>query len=259
MFYRTIVAVIIVFWVGMSALLIRTQYFSSGGEALPVPVEFVTRLMFHHEQAADLVPYSQQHRLDGYLHLQPKHLSHGEDGHSAPLDLLSGSGSFALTLPGTNPQRVTLRGIVEIDGQQQLQHLEMTASLHEPGQAGQGLNLAVDGSPARDEWHYILKQAGVVVREDTGPLARLIAAADPHLPGLNLSGFEQLQRQQASSTRYSAHRGVLRLNGENIETYVITIQHGETLESTINFNQLGQILAVKTFAGYDLYDEQLAQ
>ena len=117
----------------------------------------------------------------------------------------------------------------------------------------------MDGSPARDVWHYVLKQAGAVVREDTGPIAQLIAAADPHLPGINLSGVEQLQHQQASATRFSAHRGTLRLNGENIETYVITIQHGETLESTIDFNQLGQILAVKTFAGYDLYDEQLAQ
>ena len=259
MFYRTIVAVIIGFWVLMSALLVRTQYFSGSGAALPVPVEFVTRLMFHHEQAADLVLYSQQRRLDGYLHLQPKHLPHGEDGHSAPLDLLSGSGSFAVTLPGTNLQRVTLRGVAELDGQQQVQHLEMTISLHEPKQTGLGLTLAVEGSPAQDDWHYVLKQAGIVVREDAGPIARLIAAADPHLPGLNLSGFEQLQHQQAAGTRFSAHRGALRLNGENIETYVITIQHGETLESTIDFNQLGQILAVKTFAGYDLYDEQFAQ
>ena len=259
MFYRTIVAAIIVFWMVMCGLLIRTQYFSRNGESQPVPVAFVTRLMFQHEQAAGLVLYSQQHRLDGYLHVQPKHLPHGEDGHSQAIDLLSGSGSFALTLPGINVQRVTLRGNVEVDSQQQIQRLDLTVSLHEPRQTGPGLGLSIEGSPVRDEWHYVLKQAGVVVREDSGPFARLIAAADPHLPGLDLSSLEQLQRQQAAATRFSAHRGVLRVNGESIDTYVITIQHGETLESTIDFNQLGQILAVRTFAGYNLYDETIAQ
>ena len=258
-FYRTIVAGIIVFWVVMSGLLIRTQYFSRNGEAQPVPIAFVTRLMFQHEQPAGLVLYSQGHRLDGYLHVQPRHLTHGDDGRSQPLDLLSGSGSFALILPGIKAQRVTLRGVVEVDGQQQIQRLEMTVSLHESKQTGPGLGLAFEGSPLRDEWHYVLKQAGVVLREDSGPLARLLAAADPHLPGLDLSVLGQLQRQQATATRYFAHRGVLRLNGESIDTYVITIQHGETLESTIDFNQLGQILAVKTFAGYNLYDEAIVQ
>ena len=252
-------ALIILFWAAMSALLIRAEYFSRGGEAQPVPVAFVARLMFHHEQPTDLALYSQQHRLDGYLHLQPKHLPHGEDGHAAPLDLLSGSGSFAVTLPGTNVQRVTVRGVLEIDAQQQLERLELTVSLHEPKQSGLGLTLNVEGSPARDTWHYVLKQAGVVVREDSGPAARLLAAADPHLPGLSLSSFEQLQHQQTGLTRFSAHRGSLRLNGENIDTYVISVQYGETLESTIDFNQLGQVLAVKTFTGYDLYDEALAQ
>ena len=244
----------------MAAMLVRTEYFSGDGESLPVPVEFVTRLMFHHEQSSDLVFYSQQHRLDGYLHLQPKHLSRGEDGQSAPLDLLSGSGSFTLYLPGAAAQRATLRGGVEMDGRQQVQRFEVTASLREPGlhgppPNGPGLTLFVEGRPTRDDWHYFLKQSGTIVREDAGPMSRLLAAADPHLPGLDLSGVEQMQRQQAAGMRFSAHRGSLRLSGDTIDTYVVTLQHGDLTEATLYFNQLGQILAVKTFAGYDLYDE----
>ena len=63
---------------------------------------------------------------------------------------------------------------------------------------------------------------------------------------------------QAATTTLAAHRGLLHINDEDIETFVVTIHQGEGMDIAIHVNQLGQILAVKTFLGYDLYDESLA-
>ncbi len=258
MFHRAIVVAIVAFWLLMSTLLVRTQLSESQGELQPVPVDFVCRLMFEHEQPAYLVLYTQHRRLDGYLQLQPKHLPHGEDGKSAALDLLSGSGSFALALPGVDPQRVTFRGVLELDGHRHVRRLDLTANVHQTGQTGQGMTLQLAGRPAQDDWHYTVKEAGTVLREDSGTIASLLAAADPHLPGLRLDAIQQLERQQAADTRYSAHRGTLRLGGEAIDSYVVAVEHGGALKTDVYFDQLGQVLAVKTFTGYDLFDEKLA-
>ncbi len=252
---RTLAAAILLFWGVMTVQLIRTEFFSAEGQSLPVPVDFVMKLMFHHEQMIDLILTSQGRRLDGTLHLQPKRLLVGMDGRETPVNLLTGTSSFALNLPETGVQRVVLRGLVELTDQQRCQRLEVTTSLHEARQVGPGLTLFLEGSPERDDWHYILRQAGETVREDTGSMAKIIAAADPHIPGLNFAGIQQIQRQQLASAHVTAHRGTLRLSGEPVDTYVISIEEGGMVAATVHFNQLGQILAIKTFTGYDLYDE----
>ena len=50
----------------------------------------------------------------------------------------------------------------------------------------------------------------------------------------------------------------MRINDEDAETFVVTIHQGEGMDTEVHVNQLGQVLAVKTFLGYDLYDETLA-
>ena len=152
-------------------------------------------------------------------------------------------------------QRVIFRGQLEMDDRQQVQHVELSASFHEPKQATAGLSVHLEGQPATDQWHYQLQQGDVTVREGKGTPAELLASADLPAYGIDPRAFGQMGQQVR--TTLTAHRGTLRMNNEEIETYVVTIHHGDSLESTVHLNQLGQILAVKTFLGYELYDETL--
>ncbi len=256
-FYRFIVVGIVLFWLAMTAQLVREEVWSGWRRSQPVPVDFVVRLMFHHEEVSDLTLFSHGHRLDGNLHLQPRRLPAGQD-QAVALDCLTWTGSFALNLPGVDVNRVVLRGLAEITDEQRCQRLELTASLHEPRQNGPGLTLFLEGRPGTDAWHYVVRQAGTVVHEDAGPMLQLLRDADPHLPGISFEGIEQMQRQTAASTSVTAYRDTLRLGGEAADTYVISLRQGDVEEASVHFNQLGQILAIKTFTGYDLYDEGVA-
>ena len=257
MFYRVFVVGIVIFWLLMGTLLVRTELFPDRGTSLPVPVDYVRGLVFRHEQASDLILYNQKRRLDGSFHLQPKRVSVSADGKTAAGNLLSLSGSFLLSLPGLTGQHVIFHGGLELDDQEQPRHLDLSVSLREPTQNAPGVTLHLDGRPAENQWHYQVTQGGETLSEARGTPEEMIGTLDLRGYGLDPRIFAQVGKQAAATT-LTAHRGILRINDEEIETFVVTIRQGEGMETTIHVNQLGQILAVKTFLGYDLYDESLA-
>ena len=256
MIFRAAAFAIVTFWVLMMALLVRVELSPDESGLLPVPPAYVWKLMFLHDQSSDLVLYNQRQRL-GSIHLQPRRLPSGTDGASGPVRLLSGSGGLVLGMPGMSSQSIVLRGSLEIDDKDVLQRFEVYAGFHEPRQAGQGLTFVLDGQPVRDQWHYQLRRATEVVQEGSGPAAILLEGIDLHLLGIDPKALLEMGRQQAGTTTVTARRGALHMNGEDIESFIVAIRQGDTLETTIYVGQLGQILAVKTFAGYDLYDDSL--
>ena len=102
------------------------------------------------------------------------------------------------------------------------------------------------------------KRRTVIKQEASGTSAILLDALDLSSLGIDPKTFLQAGKQQMAAATVTARRGVLHTNGEDIESYVVTARQAESLETTIYINQLGQILAVKTFTGYDLYDESIA-
>ena len=95
----------------------------------------------------------------------------------------------------------------------------------------------------------------MVLKENAGTVEQLLDDPDLHAFGFDPKVLGQMSRQQSAGSSVTARHGTLHINGEDIETYVVTVRQGDGLESTIHLNQLGQILAVKTFLGYDLYDD----
>ena len=134
MFYRALTVGIVAFWLLMMGLLLHVELSSGEGEMLPVPVDYVWRLIFLHEQPSDLVLYSQRQRI-GNFHLQPRHLPTGTNGLSGPVRLLNGSGGLALNLPGLSGQNLTVRGTLEMDERNTAQRMGMQ---HQPAHAGAG-------------------------------------------------------------------------------------------------------------------------
>ena len=186
------------------------------------------------------------------LNLQPRRLGSGE----TETHQLTGSGSFALNLPGLLNQRLVLHGTFDFNAREELQHIEIALGLHQPRQNVPGTTFLLDGSPALDQWHYSLHRGNMVLKESAGRFAQLLDDPDLHALGFDPKLVGELSHQQASGTTITARHGTLRINGEEVETYLVTVQQAGGLESTVHLNQLGQILAVKTFLGYDLYNDE---
>ena len=241
----------------MMALLVRVEFSSGEGEFLPVPVDYVWKLMFLHEQSSDLTLYSQRQRI-GSFHLQPRRLPTGTDGTGGPIRLLSGTGSLSLSLPGIDPQNVVLRGSLELDDKNTVERFELNSGFRRAKQTIPSLNFVLDGQPARDQWHYQLRRGDTIIEENSGASAMLLEDLNLRQFGIDPKSIIQAHQQTVSGAGTTARRGVLHTNGEDIDAYVVTSYHGDLLETTVYVSQLGQILAVKTVGGYDLYDEALS-
>ena len=147
---------ILAFWLVMMALLARVEFSTNEVELMPVPVDYVWKLVFLHDQPSDLTLYNQHVRI-GTFHLQPSRLPNATDGTGGPVRVLSGSGSLALILPGGSNQNITLRGSLELDERNTVKRFGVNVSLHAAGQNPPGLSVVLDGQPEREQWHYQLR------------------------------------------------------------------------------------------------------
>ena len=254
MFYRALVVGIVGFWVWMAASLVRLELTPGDTRLLPVPTAYVWKLVFRHEELSALTLFNGRQRL-GDLHLQPRR----RNAAGGPFHQLTGTGAFALELPGADRQRVVIHGTLYLDEQERIQHVELAANVHEPNhQDVPGTTILFDGHPPRGQWHYAIRRGNDLLKENSGTMEALLDDPDLRALGFDPKVFGQMGRQQAAAATITARHGTLHMNGEDVETYVVTIRQGDGLESSIHLNQLGQILAIKTFLGYDLYDDAFA-
>jgi hypothetical protein len=264
-FSRLAAVAIVLFWLVMTGLLVRMQCFPGAAELLPVPVDHLFKLMFLHEQPSDLVLFAGEERI-GDFHLQPHRLPPGTGPARNSLTITGGT---HLNIPGVSAKHMTLRGVLDLDEQDVARRFELTAVLPEPppersGRPGQpvpatppGRTILLAGEPAADRYHYeVHDDKGSV--EQTGPLAALLDQPELRTFGLDPAAISGLARQQAAALEVTARRSVLSSRGEEIETYEVVVRQAGTTLATIQLSQLGQILEVKTNAGFFLLDETLA-
>lgn len=237
----------------MTALLVRLEWASDETRMIAVPTAYVWKLLFRHEEMSALTLFNGRQRL-GELHLQPRQRA----GAGGAFHQLDGSGAFALNVPGVPGERMALHFTLDLDEGEQIQHVEIAANFHEPKQKQPGVTVVFDGQPPRGRWHYAIRRDDDLLKENSGTMEALLDDPDLRAFGFDPTIFGQMSRQQAAATTVTARHGTLHLNGEDVETYVVTLRQGDGLESSVHLNQLGQILAVKTFLGFDLYDEAFA-
>ena len=244
----------------MTGLLIRAELFPGLRDAAPVPPAHVFKQMFLHEETSDLALYRQRKRL-GALHVQP-HRTAETPGIGAT-HTLNLTGNSTLDILGQPDQRMSLKATFELDDTQSIRHFDFFATIRAPHTKGaakedDSLGISFDGSPVSDRYHYLIRHGEVLDKEASGTMEQLLSD-----PGLQVFGIDprtvvkQAFAQAAGSFNTDARRSSMQFNGETVDTYLLTFHHGDTLESTVQMTQLGQILLVSTFAGYDLYDETL--
>lgn len=256
MFYRTIVGSIILFWLWMTVMLTRVTWFPNSSEPITVPTRYLWKLVFLHEESSDLVVYNGRQRL-GNLSIQPHQRITAGDGENRTTRQLTAVGGFSLDLPWAGRQNVIMHGSMDLGDHDEVRKLRLSAVFHDPKPTTPGVTLEIDGSPETGQWHYFTQRGNETQEERTGTLAELLDRPELRAYGFDAATVLRAQREQMNHLTIVARHGKLRVNHEEIDTYVLTVKDANGLESSVHLNQLGQILAVKTFTGIQLLDGAL--
>lgn len=256
MYYRLLVVGIVLFWLWTTGTLLRTEWNPRANRSAEVPIPFLWKLVFLHEESSDLIVYNRQERL-GSLHLQPHHPGNSPSGGGDFPRSITAIGGFSLDLPGLPRQNVVVHGLMELDRHDVVQKLELSAVVHEPKQTTPGWTLVLEGRPDTGQWHYSVRQGDAVLREHTGTVSQLLDIPELRSLGFDAAALARMQQQRSVGVKIEAHRDKLRINGDDVDTYVVDLKDPNGFESTIHLNQLGQVLAVKTPTDIELLDSAL--
>jgi hypothetical protein len=248
MLYRLAMVVVALFWGAMWTLLIRSELHPQETRLRAIPAEIVLRQVFLQAQPSDLTIKSGGAR-NGHVRISPKT---DEQTGAHALDFL---GNVQVDLPGSPGQRAYWDGSLQMSRDFDLVHLRGNFSLRPAGVRASPIStLQVEVDPARNEGRYRLTFG------DDDPIEENFTLDQAGLNSLlDRWGIDRQFRQMLSPTgikvtpEITARLARLNVrNGEQAETYLLTVKNqGQTLLE-LHISQLGQILQAKTLLGWEL-------
>jgi hypothetical protein len=237
---------IVVFWVTMTVLLIRHEQATGRSRLREVSVEHVLKLLFAHEQASDLNIHSDRVRF-GQLRVHP-HID--KETGTRSLDF---NGTLQFHLPTlAAKQRVSWDGTVELDPTLIAQRVQFGVTMHDPNDYRVEARIELMSHTA-----YVMMRSAGGSLEDSYTLDDAGAAKLMEQVGLDPAMIRTLVPQQPSGPRISAQQSFLRIHGEKIDTYMVTVEQGGQTLLEFHLSQLGQILHARTLIGYTLAPDDL--
>lgn len=244
MILRLLAAAIVLFWLVMTALLVRLEIAPAKSDLLEVPANHLVRLLFLHEQASDLNIIHAGQRI-GNLTLHPEK---NTDGHER---LVTFGGNLILRGAGNQRQRISWKGTLELTAALEPRTLQLSGTLSDPASA---LDLSMDFTTHLASYTVTLDERIVEKSEVTldepglrGLLDRL--GIDPAV----LAGVST----RMTAPTINARRGTFKIRSESIDAYRVIVKQGELNLTEIVVSQLGQILEAKTPFGYSLTSDDL--
>ncbi len=238
MLYRATAALVVLFWLTMTALLLRNEIRPGDSALREVPVGHVIKLIFHHQQESDLKISNDKLRL-GQLRIMPR------TDKSAGRRFLAFTGNLHFPIPGAKSQRVAWDGELELDKALVTRRLRFGLKVHYPTE----LRSEIVVLPAENVAHYelrsptgILERQSYTLDEDGARQVLQQFGLDPDLL--------PAQMRRATPPVIKAQQSSLYIHGEDLDTYLITIElNGQTwLECHVD--QLGHIIRATTLLGY---------
>jgi hypothetical protein len=234
----------VLFWLTMTGLLLRKEFGPANTSLREVPLAHVAKLMLTHEQSSDLQVYNEK-TVVGRLRLQPH--TRGEERR---IDL---SGNLQFVLPGTARQSVAWSGSLDLDAQLSLQRFKITLSLREPA----GTEIDLDVEPGEQVVRYTSRVGGRIVKNARYSLDQVGLREWLRSEGIDPAFLAGLNIEASTPLAVTARLSSLEVRGEKVGTYLISAEHsGQTLFEA-HVSQLGQILRVRTFAGYSAAPDDL--
>lgn len=245
MLYRLVAILVVGFWLTMTALLLRNEVQPSGSSLREVPVEHVVKLILHHEQSSDLNIISDRMRL-GRFRLQPHNVK--EQG----LRIIAFDGNLQFRVPGGPRQRVAWKGELEMNKDLETQRFRLGMTLFDPMEIRTEILILPLENVARYESRT---PSGVEHQEfslDEQGARELFLhfGFDP-----KMLGTAQLPR--VAPPIIQARQSSMKIHGERIDTYLVTIESNGQTWLECHVSQLGQVLQAKTLLGYTLAPDDI--
>lgn len=230
----------------MMGLLVRRDVYKADVDALSFPPEHILRLMFLHTQDSNL-EIQQDGESVGALSLKPTVRSVTDGKRSYSLQI---SGNL-MVLAGMDNQHVRITGEIFLDLSSTLDLERVRART---GVRERDIEATIQFHRLENHLKFQVIQHEQVLKRWEGKPEEL-----QDLPELNESGFSisQLEtlKSQLGTPQIRGTRGSVFMNGEEVETYLIQVQHAEGMASSIYFSQLGQVLKVELFTGQVMLSE----
>ena len=247
MLNRFLAATIVLFWMTMTALLLRKELGPGDTSLRELPVAHVAKVMLMHEQASDLQIYNEKLSV-GRLQIHPR-IRKGDGQRSVEL-----AGSLQLTLPGMSHQRVTWTGELDLDKDMAAERFKMTVTFREP--AASSVDVLIE--PAEHRLTVESRAGQHLVKHSEYALDEKGASDWLREQGIDPALLLSLHNPGSSPLVVKALQSSLAVRGEKIETYLISAEQGGQTLIEAHMSQLGQILRVRTFAGYSAAPDDLA-
>ncbi len=253
MLYRTFAALIVVFWLTMSALLIRNEIGAGDARLRAVPVAHVLRILFTHEQSSGLNIYLDKARI-GHVRLDPQ--VNKADG----TRFLKFTGNIQLNVPLMNRQRLWWDGVVEMTRLLEVRRAQFGFSFREVNRDSAASRVQVSVDPPAHVGSYEVLYADRILEahqysldeKGVGDLLRQLEIA----PAIVSMVGGQLPTDPPEIT---ALQSSLEMRGEKIDTFLVTIRQKDQTLADVHVSQLGRVLRVTTLLGVTLSPEELSE
>lgn len=247
MLHRITVFLIIGFWIAMTGLLVVREIYPDSTKLNNIPVSHVGRLLFQHEQPSELVIRDKQKDV-GTFYIQPKVNAASRER------WIEFHGNLGIHLPAAGKQRISWRGNVHLDDAFSVTHLKISLYTHDPIQ---GVELEID-TPTNLAKYAITNQGFELEKGsftlDQNGLTSLLKRS-----GLPVGVFQAIlnsSQKTMSSPEVAARLSSLKLNGETISTYIVSINVSDQTLFEMHMTQLGQVLKANAPAlGYKMYPQ----
>jgi hypothetical protein len=241
MAYRTLCILVIAFWLIMGGLLLKTEFHPDKSRLREVRIQHVLKLLFLHEQRSDLNIYSERTRF-GRLRIYP----HVEK--ATGRRLLEFDGDLQLRLPTLPKQRFSWSGVAAMDASLTTQLFELKFNMEEPISYSAEARI----EPIIRRMSVLLRSKESVTSEtfefdEAGAWQELMRHFD-----VDPAVVRAFSHDARTQPRIIAEQSSLRIHGERIETYLVTIEENDQTLLEFHVNELGQILHAKTLIGYTL-------
>jgi hypothetical protein len=244
--YRAISILIVLFWLTMTALLLRNEVKPGDSALREVPAAHVVKLILHHQQSSDLNIVSEKMRL-GHLRIDP-HVKK-EEG----LRAINFTGNLLLMIPGGPRQRVAWDGEVEMNKELTVQRFRIGVTMHEPDR----LRSEIVVRPAENVAHYELSSAnGVLERQDYSLDERGVREVLRQLE-IDPALLPVAPQQKTHPPVIKAQQSSIEIHGERLETYLVTVESNGQTWVECHVDQLGHIVRATTLLGYSLLPDDI--
>jgi hypothetical protein len=247
--YRCAAALIVVFWLAMTALLIRSEVAPAQSRMRELPPSHVLKLLFLHEQVSELSIQYQKTPV-GRLRVHPQ--VRREDG-TRTIDFV---GNAQISLPGLSRERLSWEGTVEMTRQLVMQ--EVRLGLNVRGTERYGLEVTHDVPAGRGHYEAKVDDVTFAARDySLDPAGREALLRDANVPP-HVVAMLQAAIQSAGAQEplvIAARQSTFELQGEPIDTVLVTFREGAQTLLDLHISQLGQVLRADSLLGYSFVAE----